>query len=173
MTERGPLPELFGIFERVARRIAPRSPTSSSEIERKHPPVAAFENYIKGLLAETPATAINYLNAALTRQPTFDRARLALWDVYAEQGDHERALAAVMPVPRRLAVGAAGALSRGLSQLHLKRYDDAFATFKALADADPAPTVLNNLGVVQLRRGGTPQTGSADLLLQQGRRSGP
>jgi Tfp pilus assembly protein PilF len=43
--------------------------------------------------------------------------------------------------------------------LNLKKYDDAFATFKALADAMPAPTVLNNLGVIQLRRGGSPQTG--------------
>ena len=47
----------------------------------------------------------------------------------------------------------------GLSQLNLKKYDDAFATFKALADVDPSPALLNNLGVVQLRRGGTPQGG--------------
>jgi len=46
-----------------------------------------------------------------------------------------------------------------LSQLYLKRYDDAYRTFKALADEQPTPNVLNNLGVVQLRRGGTPQTG--------------
>ena len=47
----------------------------------------------------------------------------------------------------------------GLSQLSLKKYDEAFATFKALADARADAAVLNNLGVVQLRRGGTPQTG--------------
>ncbi len=39
------------------------------------------------------------------------------------------------------------------------KYDDAFATFKALVDERPTAAVLNNLGVVQLRRGGTPQTG--------------
>ena len=48
VTERGPLPELFGTFERVARRIAPPSTKSSDEIAKMHPPVAAFENYIKG-----------------------------------------------------------------------------------------------------------------------------
>ena len=47
----------------------------------------------------------------------------------------------------------------GLSQLNLKKLDDAFGTYKALADEEPTPTVLNNLGVVQLRRGGNPQSG--------------
>jgi len=98
VTERGPLPDLFSLFERVARRVAPDSARTSADVERTHPPVAAFENYVKGLLAETPATAIAYLNTALTNTPTFDGARLALWDVFTEQGDHQRALGAVVPV---------------------------------------------------------------------------
>src|SRR5947199_33093 len=92
---RGSLPELFAIFGRIARRIAPPSARTSEELARRYPPVDVFEDYIKGLLAETPATAINYLNTALARQASFDPARLALWDVYADQGDHQRALAAV------------------------------------------------------------------------------
>jgi len=72
VTERGPLPDLFAIFERITRRIVP-SATSSEQIERQHPPVAVFEDYIKGLLAETPGTAIRYLNGALKIQPAFDR----------------------------------------------------------------------------------------------------
>ena len=112
VTERGPLPELFATFERD--RAAPRAGvvTPSADVEKQHPPVAVFENYIKGLLAETPATAITYLNAALARQPTFDRARLALWDVFDEQGDHARALAAVASVSRRFAVVAARPIPR-------------------------------------------------------------
>ena len=61
--ERAALKDMFGAFERVARRIAPESVRSSEEVEKIHPPVAAFEQYIKGLLAETPATAIGYLDA--------------------------------------------------------------------------------------------------------------
>jgi tetratricopeptide (TPR) repeat protein len=158
VTERGALPELFAIFERIARRIVPSS-TVSDVIERQHPPIAVFEDYIKGLLAETPATAINYLNAALKGQPSFDRARLALWEVFAEQSDHVQALAAVTPVPVASAWARRAHFLAGVSQLHLKKYDDAFATFTALADAQPTPTVLNNLGVVQLRRGATAQSG--------------
>jgi tetratricopeptide (TPR) repeat protein len=47
----------------------------------------------------------------------------------------------------------------GISQLNLKKLDDAFGTYKALADEEPTSTVLNNLGIVQLRRGGNPQSG--------------
>ena len=160
VTVRGPLPKLFETFERIARQISP-SPRSTDELLALQPPIAVFENYIKGLLAETPATAINYLNAALRQQPTFDRARLALWDVYADQNDHQKALAAVAAVPAGSPLWRHARFLAGLSQLNLDKYDDAFATFKALADAQPTPTVLNNLGVVQLRRGSTPQTGQA------------
>jgi tetratricopeptide (TPR) repeat protein len=159
VTERGPLPELFATVERIARRMAPPSETSSADIEAQHPPVTVFEAFIKGLLAETPATAITYLRAALAGQPSFDRARLALWDVYAEQGDHALALAAVASVRDDSPWVRRARFLAGLSQLNLKKFDEAFATFKALADANPSPALLNNLGVVQLRRGGTPQPG--------------
>jgi tetratricopeptide (TPR) repeat protein len=162
VTEAGPFVDFFAILERIARRIAPPSSRSRDEMLHAHPPVAAFENYIKGLLAETPATAINYLNAALKVQSSFDRVRLALWRVYTDQGEHDRALAAIRPIPARSPwAGRAGFLS-GLSQIELKRYDEAFATFKRLGETTPgAAAVLNNLGVVQVRRGSTPQTGEA------------
>ena len=172
VTERGPVGELFGTFERVARTLA-SSPASTSSTsfqgapQLEHPVVGAFENYIKGLLAATPPTAINYLNAALQMQPTFDRARLALWDVYDQQGEHERALAAVLPVAAGSPWARRGRFLAGLSELNLKKYDEAFATFKAIADREPSAPVLNNLGVVQLRRGGTPQVGQATFFFDK------
>jgi len=158
VTVRGPLQDLFPTFERIARQIFP-SAKSSDEIARLQPPLPVFEDYIKGLVAETPATAINYLQAALTLAPGFDRARLAMWDVYAEQGDHQHALAAVTPIALDSPWARRGRFLAGLSQLNLKKYDDAYATYKALADAQATPTVLNNLGVTLVRRGATPQTG--------------
>jgi tetratricopeptide (TPR) repeat protein len=159
VTERGEMADLFGIFERIARHIMSPSAAGAGGAPPAHPPVAAFENYIKGLLAETPATAMNYLNAALRADPKFDRARLALWDVFDEQGEHERALAAVRPVPSTSDFARRARFLAAMSELNLLRYEDAFATFKGLADARPTATVLNNLGVIQLRRGGTPQLG--------------
>jgi tetratricopeptide (TPR) repeat protein len=161
VTERGPVRELFATFVRIARRIAPPSGRTSEEVERLHPPVAAFEDFVKGELAETPATAVAYLNAALKLYPDFDRARLALWDVYTDQADHQQALAVVQPVAAGSQWARRARFRAGLSQLSLEKYDEAFATFKALADAQPTASVLNNLGVVQLRRGGAPQIGGA------------
>jgi len=160
VTVRGPLQDLFPTFERIARQIFP-SAKSSDEIARLQPPLPVFEDYIKGLVAETPATAINYLKAALMLAPGFDRARLAMWDAYAEQGDHQHALAAVTPIAPDSPWARRGRFLAGLSQLNLKKNDEAYATYKALADAQPTPTVLNNLGVALVRRGATPQTGAS------------
>ena len=161
ISERGPLSELFAIVERVARRIALPSAKSTDEVERQHPSLPVFENYIKGLLAETPDTQIGYLNAALKLQPGFDGARLALWDVYTDQGDYEEALKAVRPIAAGSPSASHARFLGGLSQLDLKQYDLAFETFKALADAQPTPAVMNNLGVIQLLRAGSPQSGKA------------
>jgi tetratricopeptide (TPR) repeat protein len=158
VTVRGPLPKLFETFEQIARQLSP-STRSTDEVRRLQPPIAVFENYIKGLLAETPATAINYLNAALKEQPTFDRARLAMWEVYTDQNDHQKALAAVAEVPAASPWSRRSRFLAGLSQLSLQKYEDAFNTFKALADEQPTASALNNLGIVQLRRGASPQSG--------------
>jgi tetratricopeptide (TPR) repeat protein len=150
-TEKGPLSDLFAIFERLARRLALQPATTQSETP--HPSIAAFEDYIKGLLAEAPATSIKYLTSALAQQPSFDEARLALWDVYTNQGDFTRALQAVQGVPSASPSGSRARFLAALSMLELKKYDEAFTTFSALADSQPTAAVLNNLGVVQLRRG--------------------
>jgi tetratricopeptide (TPR) repeat protein len=123
------------------------------------PTLSAFESYIKGLLSGTPATAINYLNAALKAHPGFDRARLALWDVHADQDAHDAALAAVQAVASSSPFFLQARFKAGLSQMQLKRLEEAFSTFRALADSQPAPSVFNNLGVIQMRRPTTPQTG--------------
>jgi tetratricopeptide (TPR) repeat protein len=150
--ERGPVADLFATFDRVARRFAPASRPADSATPL-HPSLPAFESYVKGLLAETPNTAVSYLQAALTALPTFDRARLALWDVFAEQGDHARALAAVTAVPSDSMWSRRAKYLAGLSLLTLNRNDEAFNAFKALADAQPTAATLNNVGVAQIRRG--------------------
>src|SRR5262245_18890183 len=158
--DRAPIADLFAIFERVSRHVMSPSAAGAGGAPPAHPPVAAFENYIKGLLAETPATALTYLNAAVRADPKFDEVRLALWHLFDDQAEHERALAAVRAVPPTSDLARRARFLSALSELSLSRYDDAFATFKALADARPSAPVLNNLGVVQVRRAGSPQLGS-------------
>jgi tetratricopeptide (TPR) repeat protein len=169
--ESGGLSDLYLTFRRLAAQIArtAAAPSASSA----QPPVAAFENYIKGLLAETPATAIDYLNAALRLQPAFNRARLALWDVYTDQGEHQKALAALKAVPRDSVESRRARFLAGLSQLELRRYDDAFASFKTLDDERAEPAVTNNLGVVQLRRAASAPGGRATYFFNEAAKADP
>lgn len=162
VTERGDLNELFGIFERLAARIAQRTPRSSST---GHPPLDAFENYIKGLLAENPVSQATFLEAALRGHPEFDRAKLALWEVRAEQADHAGALEIVKNIPTTSPSFFRGRFFAAISLIELKRYDEAQSILTGLQEVAPDPSataaVLNNLGVLVLRRGTTPQSGSA------------
>ena len=79
--------------------------------------------------------------------------------MFTEQGDHARARAAVAPVKAASAWARRARFLGALSDLSLKKYDEAFAGFKALADQAPTPALMNNLGVAQLSRAATPQTG--------------
>jgi tetratricopeptide (TPR) repeat protein len=74
--------------------------------------------------------------------------------VYAEQGDHERALAVVTAVSNNSEWWRRARFLAALSFLNLRKHDDAFAAFKAVADAQPSASALNNMGIVQIRRGG-------------------
>jgi tetratricopeptide (TPR) repeat protein len=169
VTERAPLRDLFALFQRVAARLSPDGLSRAAK-GAEQPPLAAFESYIKGLIADSAATQATFLETAIKEFPAFDRARLALWDVRHEQGDHTSALSAVRPVAADSPFSARARLRAGVSLLELKRYDESFDAFKSLLDelnaAKAAPDrqsiapVLNNLGVVLIRRGATPQTGS-------------
>ncbi|HET7218069.1 MAG TPA: tetratricopeptide repeat protein [Vicinamibacterales bacterium] len=163
VAERGELTDLFAIFERLASRVAQKTPAAAAPASAQ-PPLDAFENYIKGLLAESPVAQSNFLEAALREQPAFDRARLALWEVRAEQADHVGALETIRGVPDSSPFAFRAKFAAAISLIELKRYDEAQGTLKALLDSAPdqagTAAVLNNLGVLVLRRGATPQAGS-------------
>jgi tetratricopeptide (TPR) repeat protein/TolB-like protein len=169
ITERAPLKDLFGIYDRLARRLSGGARRSGPAVSP--PPPGAFEKYIKGLLAESAATQATFLESAITESAGFDQARLALWDVRTEQGDHSAALAAVKPVPATSPFSSRAQLRIGLSLLELKDYPGAAGTFTKLIDPQilktttPPPAhlapVLNDLAIVQLRRGASADAGSA------------
>ncbi len=159
VAESGPLAELFEVMERVARRLMPPGLRLPESLDVDHGPLATFESYVKGLLAETPAAQIRFLEGALKATPAYAPARIALWQVYTTQGDHGRAAAVVQAVAPSSPMRRRAQFLLALSRLHLRQFDEAFQIFKALLDEAPTPALLNNLGVVQLRRGATPQTG--------------
>jgi tetratricopeptide (TPR) repeat protein len=122
-------------------------------MERSHLPLAAFEQLIKGSVAERPATQIVFLKEALRYSPGYQRARLALWEVYTEQGEHRQALEIARQVPVTDALSRRARFDAALSLIHLGRYSEAIGELRALNGEKSDAALLNDLGVAQLRRG--------------------
>jgi tetratricopeptide (TPR) repeat protein len=160
ISESGPLDDIFDIYDRLAVRLVPGSSTSAAQLENSHPPIAAFEQFIKGLLAEMPTTKLTFLNESIRLAPGLQRARIAAWDVYNDLGEHERGLAAVRQVPAGHRLARQARFLASISLLELKRYQEAFDELTKLNAEEMDATLLNNLGVVQLRRPPENNTGS-------------
>ncbi|MEZ5284413.1 MAG: tetratricopeptide repeat protein [Vicinamibacterales bacterium] len=161
----GPPAALFDVVTRaVDGLVAPapgRAPWAAP------PSLEAFELFTRGLAAETPAAAQAYFDRALAAAPAYDAVRLALWDLHTEQGAHAQALKGVA------AVGATSALYRearyaaAMSHIALEQYREAYDVLRALQQGGALAAVSNAIGVVQFRRGGTPQTGTAVYYFNQ------
>jgi Flp pilus assembly protein TadD len=169
ISERGPLKDVFALARRVARRAV----TGGDAIDPLPPPLEAFEQYVKGLLAEQPATQASFLETAIKLDRSYDRARLALWDVRTTQGDHAAALAAVRPVPASSPMARRARFRSAVSLIALRQYDEAFGILKALEAERNEAAVLNNLGVVQIRRGSPPESGKAAYYLTKAANAEP
>ncbi|HXH06881.1 MAG TPA: tetratricopeptide repeat protein [Vicinamibacterales bacterium] len=165
LSARAPLAEIELLVERLARQLAGAPP--DRPIEAPRVPLPAFESYVKGLLAEQTERKIAHLETALRLHPRYDRAQLALWEVYTERGDHEKALTAAQAVPLSSRLSRRARFRAALSLIELRRYAAAFELLTALAAERPAAAVHNALGVVQLRRGWTPQTGRPTYYFDQ------
>jgi tetratricopeptide (TPR) repeat protein len=166
LVEQGAPQDLFVIARRLAKRVLAdetgrAEPASTGSPPTPSPAIEAFESYVKGLLDERPDARLVLLRAALARQPDLDRAWLAMWEVHTEKGDHEAALTAVRSIGASSPRARQARFLAARSCLELKLFDEAFSTLRALTDERPSASVYNNLGVVQLRRGATSQTGRA------------
>ncbi len=170
VVEHGSLTDLMPVARTLARRIAPGGPDSAAA---RQPQLHAFEQFVKGLLAERPATGAEFLESAIQIDPKYDRARLALWDVRTAQGDYAAALAQVRAIAADSPDASRARFLTSLSLISLKQYDDAFAVLKALDASAPGPAVLNNLGVVQIRRGGSADAGKPTYFLTKAAEADP
>jgi tetratricopeptide (TPR) repeat protein len=172
VTERGPLADLFTIYERITRRLLNASgpmPAIATGTVLASP--AALEAYVKGLVAENAATQRNYLEQASKLAPQDDRVRIALWQTLSDLGDHLKALDAAHAVSPAGRFASAARYLAALSLIDLKRYDQAFDALKTLSGETRRPEVFNAMGVVQLLRGSTPQTGKPAYFFNQAAQS--
>ena len=126
IVERGKLSDLFAVVARVSRRSVPGGTEPASA---PAPSLQVFEQFVKGVVAEQPATQAAFLEAALTLDPGYDRARLALWEVRSAQGDNAAALAAARAVSATSPFARRARFHAGVSLLALKQNDEAFARY--------------------------------------------
>jgi len=164
----GAVSDLFGIFSRLAhlvRGVGVSPPTVPTN--RLPPSTQVFELYIKGLVADTPATAIALLQQVLKAAPQFDPARLAIWDLHTEASEHQRALDTLTGIRLDSRYSRESRFRRALSLMSLKRFDDALQTLRVLQTEARSAAVTNAIGVAELRRTATPQPGRATYYFSQ------
>lgn len=164
IVERGEIGDIGLIASRIARMLVsdtgrtPREEAASPDLAAT---VEAFEACVKGLLAERPDDQVKLFRAALAKRPSYDFALFGLWEAYTQLAQHKEALAAVRAVPDASPFADRAKFRVGLSQLELGQYEDAFTTFREITDRRQTAAAFNNLGIVQLRRGASAQTGRA------------
>ena len=164
VVESGKVDDLFGIFDRVSSRL---SGATISAATKDRPALPVFENFVKGLVATATPAKIGYLEAALKLDPAYDRARLALWQVHYDEENAQQALVTAAAVAESSPVYARARFNVALTLIQLKRLDDAFATLRTMADRSPSAPLMNNIGVIQMRRPVTPQMGRASFYFNQ------
>lgn len=154
--DQAPVADIFALFKRVATNVetvtgAVRRPPGGAALAPLQ--LEAFENYVKGLVAATPAAQQRFLETASRLAPMDPRILLALWNVYTSQELHDRALAMANAVPADSAAGVKARFAVTQSLIALKRLDGAYQELTALYTKSPSAAVSNSLGIVQLRRG--------------------
>jgi Tfp pilus assembly protein PilF/TolB-like protein len=164
---KGTTADLFAIVAQLAAGLRSNGQPAAPGAAPWRPPSArAFELYVKGLIADAPAAQVSFFEQALKDAPAYESARLALWQVHTDGGAHQRALAVVSPSGGRKPTRNARFLA-ALSQIHLKKFDEAFLALRDLQNETPTAAVANAIGVLELRRSTAVQPGRATYYFNQ------
>jgi len=159
VAQQGELKNLLDTFNAlawgVARKLDPSYSVAEPTFLAADGPLRpdAFENYIRGLIAEAPSGRIIHLREAVRLSPGFTPARLALGKAYFANQDYTSAAATFGQMPKDDPDALEADFYRGLALLYTANYmgaEDAFAFVRAQL---PLPEVVNNEGVAASRRG--------------------
>jgi tetratricopeptide (TPR) repeat protein len=150
----GPFAEMFPLFGRLSADLLRHIGRGAAPAARPAAmPLPAFENYIKGLIAATPAAQQRFLESAMSQAPRDGRVLTALWSLYTDQDLHDKALAVASAVPADSPHARRARFNVALSLIELKRFDGAFKELTALHERRRSAAISNAIGIVQLRRG--------------------
>jgi len=166
VTESGPLASLMDLHTRIVWRLLGtadhRYPLSSSEFAKRQRPLslAAFEQYIRGLLSNDDETRLRDLKEAARLEPDWPDPAFAIGQVYFQKNDCAQALSWFARLPKTHAMSVEALFATGVCRLRLGQPDRAEEVFAALREdlqhnlvsgAD-LPEILNNLGLAHARQ---------------------
>ncbi len=113
----------------------------------------ALENYIRGVIATTPAEKLRRFKEAVRLAPDYTIAQLQLGKTLFQQKDYANSIVALEKVPPSTPQALEASFYLGLSAYYAGNYERAEAAFQTVAAKLPLTEVYNNLGVVAARRG--------------------
>jgi tetratricopeptide (TPR) repeat protein len=155
----GDLKNLLDILNSLAWRIARQLDPSYSVAQQTflaadNPLQAdAFENYIRGMIAESPSERIVHLKEALRLNPSFTPAWFALGTAYFANQDYDSAAATFGRLSKDDPRALEADFYRGLAFFYTANYMKAEDAFAFVRLRRPLPEVVNNQAVAASRHG--------------------
>ncbi|HEX4037216.1 MAG TPA: tetratricopeptide repeat protein [Acidobacteriaceae bacterium] len=116
-------------------------------------PEDAFQDYLQGLVGDSPEQNIADLQNAATADPRFTPGLLALGRAYFSGQDYDQAATALGRVPKDTRDALEAEFYRGLAFFYTGNYKEAEDSFGFVSNRLPLPEVVNNQGVAESRRG--------------------
>jgi len=115
--------------------------------------LSAFENYIRGTDAPTSQERIKRLQAAITTDPNYPAALLALGKAQYDEREYDQAAATFARIPQTDRRALEAGFYIGLSRFNTAKYAEAESAFSFVASRLPLPEVVNNQAVASSRQG--------------------
>jgi Tfp pilus assembly protein PilF/TolB-like protein len=113
----------------------------------------AYENYVRGLVATDDTSRLHFFTESERLDPSDHRAAFALGRFYFEQKDYANSVLWLGKIEESDLDYNESLFLRAVDEFFLGREPVAEKDFEILAKALPLDEVLNNLGVLQARRG--------------------
>lgn len=159
LTEQADLKHLLDVLNGLAWRAAKQMDPTDEVAEQtfltadSNLRLSAFEDYIHGLLEDSPAERIHHLREAVRLSPDFAPARLALGKAYFADQQYANAASVFGSLPSTYPKALEADFYRGLAFFYTGNYMKAEDAFAFDATRLPLPEVVNNEGVAASRRG--------------------
>jgi Flp pilus assembly protein TadD/TolB-like protein len=156
--EQADMTHLLGVLSslswRLAHGIDPQFAVAQSSFVAADPNLnlAAFENYVRGLIETTADLRIRRLKEAVRLDPSFNPALFALGKAYYANQQYELAANTFGLLPKDASTAREADFYRGLAYLYIGSYVKAEDAFAFVSQELPLPEVVNNQGVAASRR---------------------